>query len=578
MTECTLAAAFPIPEMCYQHLERTALRGSRLKFKARLAAYVNSFSFIGLAFATFCFAASVTPSLLPRNFIVQGLLSGLALAAGYGVGVALVTLHHFLEFRDPSESVQKISKWITTVVAVAVLVACLRQMTFWQNSIRELMEMPTLETAYPFRTAGIAVGCAALLVAAMRLVIACCAGLARQLNRFVPRRVSLMISIVVVCLLLLFIGNGIIARCLVSAGDEFFLHTDGLIDDGVEQPTRGLASGSSESLVGWETIGRRGKNFIVHGPNRDEISEFLDRDVVEPIRVYVGMRSRETKRERAELALEELKRAGGFDRSLLIIATPTGTGWLDPGAVDTIEYLHGGDTAIVSMQYSYLPSWLTIIVDPQRSIESADVLFEVIFDFWKSLPKNDRPKLYLFGLSLGSLGGEVSADLYKIIEDPIQGALWSGPPFPSTQWSEITAARNTDSPQWLPTFKDGRMVRFTNQFSSLDSDQPWGPIRNVYLQYASDPMVFFSPNIAFQEPNWISGERGRDVSSHLRWYPVVTFLQIGFDLPMATSVPIGFGHNYAPADYIDAWIAVTDPPNWSDEATARLKVLFEAKD
>jgi uncharacterized membrane protein len=64
--------------------------------------------------------------------------------------------------------------------------------------------------------------------------------------------------------------------------------------------------------------------------------------------------------QRAELALEELKRVGGFSRSVLVVATPTGTGWLDPGAVDTVEYLHAGDTAIVSMQYSHLPSWITI--------------------------------------------------------------------------------------------------------------------------------------------------------------------------------------------------------------------------
>ncbi len=549
-----------------------------MKFKALFVAYANSFSFVGLAVATLFFAASVSPSLLPRNFIVQGVLSGLALAAGYGVGVAIEAFYYFFEFREAPERVKRIGKWITTIVVAVILVACLRQMTFWQNSIRELMEMPTLHSAYPYRTAGIAVASAALLILVTRLVIGSCSALAKRMNRFVPRRVSLTISVVVVGLLLLYVGNGVVARGLLSTADDFFLKTDGLIDDGVEQPTSGLASGNSNSLIEWETIGRRGKNFIVGGPTQDEISKFLDRDAKEPIRVYVGMRCRDTQRERAELALEELKRVGGFDRSLLIVATPTGTGWLDPGAVDTIEYLHGGDTAIVSTQYSYLPSWMTIIVDPKRSIESADVLFEVVYDYWKTLPENDRPRLYLQGLSLGSLGSEVSADLFKIFEAPIHGALWSGPPFPSTQWSEITAARNADSPQWLPTFKDGRLVRFTNQFSSLDPQQPWSPIRIVYLQYASDPMIFFSPNLVFRKPNWIYGERGPDVSPHLKWYPIVTFLQIGFDLPMATSVPDGYGHNYAPADYIDAWIAVTDPPNWSDEATERLKVLFEPKD
>ncbi len=79
-----------------------------------------------------------------------------------------------------------------------------------------------------------------------------------------------------------------------------------------------------------------------------QLEEFWGRPIETPLRVYVGLASRETPEEAAELALKELIRAGGFERSLLVIATPTGTGWLDPGAVDTLEYLHAGDTAIVS--------------------------------------------------------------------------------------------------------------------------------------------------------------------------------------------------------------------------------------
>jgi uncharacterized membrane protein len=58
------------------------------------------------------------------------------------------------------------------------------------------------------------------------------------------------------------------------------------------------------------------------------------------------------------------------------------------------------------------------------------------------------------------------------------------------------------------------------------------------------------------------------------WCPIVTFLQAGFDLPMATAVPHGYGHNFAASSYIDAWIEVTQPPGWSDDETRRLKQLF----
>jgi uncharacterized membrane protein len=41
---------------------------------------------------------------------------------------------------------------------------------------------------------------------------------------------------------------------------------------------------------------------------------------------------------------------------------------------------------------------------------------------------------------------------------------------------------------------------------------------------------------------------------------------------MATDAPIGFGHVYAPAHYIDAWMEVTDVRDRSPEEIARLKL------
>ncbi len=539
--------------------------------------YWNSFCFIGMVIALLFFSASVTPSLLPRTYYVQGILSGFAIFLGYALGVAGVLLYQFLELPNPNDRIQRISKLVTVVAVAIVFVYFLRRMTYWQNSIRELMDMPILETAYPFRTAVIALASGALLIGFARLVIQSCVMLTNRLNYLVPRRISMMASILLVGTVLLLAGKGIVARGLLDAADSFFLRADELIDDGVEQPTLRLATGSEKSLIQWDSIGRRGKNFIVQGPTEEQITAFLDRPAKRPIRVYAGMRSGDDPDERAKLALEELKRVGAFERAVLVVATPTGTGWLDPGAVDTLEYLTGGNSAIVSTQYSYLPSWLTILVDPRRSIKSGNALFDVVYDYWTTLPKDARPRLYLHGLSLGSLGSEVSADLYSIFEDPIQGAVWSGPPFPSGQHNAIVADRNPGTPLWLPTYRDGRLVRFTAQNNSLEPDRAWGPIRNVYIEYASDPMVFFSPTLLYEKPAWLDGKRGPDVSPELTWYPIITFLQVGFDLPMATSIPIGFGHNYSPANYIDAWTAVLDPVDWTADDTARLKLLFSTK-
>lgn len=537
--------------------------------------YWTKFSYVGLVVALLFFAASLTPSLLPRHFAVQGILSGFALAAGYGVGVFLVWLWRYLELTRPSAQVERIGKLLTVLAVAPIVVVFLWRSTVWQNSIRELMEMEPLATAYPWRVALIACFTAAVLIAAARVVGMCWLYVHHRINRTVPRRISYVVSTLVVGSLLLLVVNGVFAKLALDAADAVFLQIDKVVEDNVQQPVDAMASGSAESLIDWDSIGVQGKHFIVTGPTKEQIGEFTGKETQQPLRVYAGLRSAETTRERAQLALQELIRVGGFERSMLVVATPTGTGWLDPGGVDTVEYLHGGDTAIVSMQYSYLPSWITILVDPQRSRDDARILFDEVYGHWKSLPKDARPKLYVHGLSLGSLGSEASVDLFTVFEDPIQGGVWSGPPFPSTVWSRITRDRNPDSPQWLPKSRDGSMVRFTAHKNSLDqAGSRWGPMRFVYIQYASDPMVFFSPSLAFRKPQWLAGERGPDVSPYLRWYPIVTFLQTAFDLPMATSIPHGYGHNYAPANYIDAWIAVTEPKGWDNDDITRLKTLF----
>jgi uncharacterized membrane protein len=121
-------------------------------------------------------------------------------------------------------------------------------------------------------------------------------------------------------------------------------------------------------------------------------------------------------------------------------------------------------------------------------------------------------------------------------------------------------------------------VRFTAQENALDTGRPWGAMRFVYVQYASDPMIWFSPDLAWVRPDWLAAGRGPDVSKGLRWYPIVTFLQVAYDLPMATTVPLGYGHNYSPSSYIDAWIAVTQPEGWTPQKTIRLKSHFREKD
>ena len=237
-----------------------------------------------------------------------------------------------------------------------------------------------------------------------------------------------------------------------------------------------------------------------------------------------------------------------------------------------------GDVASVALQYSYLSSPLSLLVEPDYGSEAARALFAAVYGYWTTLPRDRRPKLYLHGLSLGAMNSEKSAELFEILGDPIQGALWSGPPFESRIWRSITERRNPGSPAWLPRFRNGSFIRFMNQNGDPGpADAPWGPMRIVYLQYASDAITFFDYRDFYRRPEWMHAPRGPDVSPELQWYPVVSMLQLALDMAVATNTPMGYGHVFAPEHYVDAWLAVTDPQGWSPDRIARLKQHLAAR-
>ena len=339
-----------------------------------------------------------------------------------------------------------------------------------------------------------------------------------------------------------------------------------------------MKTGSASSLVSWASLGAQGRERVVAAPSQSEIAALTGGPAMEPLRVYVGVNSAESVDARAALALSEMKRVGAFDRSLLVIATPTGTGWVDPAAMAPLEILHRGDVASVSVQYSYLPSWLSLLVEPDYGSETSRAVFRVVYDYWRALPKEHRPRLYLFGLSLGSLNSDLSADFFDIVADPYQGALWVGPPWESRTWNNVTRSREAGSPVWQPKFRDETLFRFITQRNALDASKPgWGPIRMVYLQYPSDPIVFFETTSLWHSPAWMKDPRGPDVSPRIRWIPVVTFLQQICDMMTATTVPRGVGHVYAASHYLDGWLAVTEPQGWDEAGLTKVRAWLEAR-
>jgi uncharacterized membrane protein len=532
----------------------------------------QSLSGIGLFLGALFFAAALTPTLVPRSYLTQGALAGACFAIGYGAGVLWRWLWHYLELPEPPPRLRLATNMVVAVACLVVVIVFLWRAAEWQNSVRAAMKMEPVETAHPLKTSAIALLTFFALLALGRLFSLVSHFLSTQIRRVIPPKIANVAGLLLAALLFWSIANNFLIRTAFYALDSSFREFDALHEPERPQPSAPGKTGSTASLVRWDELGRAGREFVAAGPSASEISAFTGRPARDPIRVYVGLRGADTARERAKLALDELKRQGGFERSTLIVITPTGTGWIDPAAMDTVEYLLDGDVASVAVQYSYLNSPLSLLFQREYGAAAARALFAEIYGYWRTLPKDRRPRLYVHGLSLGAMNSEQSAELFEMIGDPIAGALWSGPPFESQIWRSITANRNAGSPAWLPEFRDSRFVRFMNQNGqTVAADAPWGAMRVVYLQYASDPIVLFDYRDAYRRPPWMNAPRGPDVSPELHWYPVVTMLQLALDMAVATGTPMGYGHVYAPEHYVDAWVAVTDVRNWSPNALARLK-------
>jgi len=531
-----------------------------------------SLSGIGILVGTLFFAASLTPTLIPRTYLTQGALAGSCFAIGYGIGVAWRWLWRYLEIPEAPARIRSIANTFVSAFCLAVAVAFLWRSAEWQDSIRTAMDMPPVDSAHPMKVCVVALATFVVVLVLARLFAAFVRLIVRLFRRFVPRRIANVVGFAIAAVLVWGLASNVLVRNVFRVLDSSFAKYDALLEPERPQPTDSSKTGSPASLVKWDELGRAGREFIAGGPSAGEINAFTGRPAEEPVRVYVGLGAAADPASRAKLALEELKRVGGFKKSKLIVVTPTGTGWIDPASMDAVEYLCHGDVASVAVQYSYLSSPLSLLAQPEYGAETARALFLQVYDYWTTLPKNSRPKLYLYGLSLGAMNSEKSAGLFEILGDPISGALWSGPPFESRIWRSISDARNPGTPQWLPVFRDSSLVRFVNQDGpAVPPETPWGPLRVVYLQYASDPIVFFDYRDAYRRPDWMKPPRGPDISPELRWYPLVTMLQLALDMAVATTAPVGHGHVYAPQDYVEAWSAVIGVRDWSPQAIAALK-------
>jgi uncharacterized membrane protein len=549
-----------------------------MKYGARLLGQVNQwlgrFSFGGLLVGTLLFCLSLLPSLLPRPWFFQGVISGISLAIGYGIGTALSSIVRWLTEYEPPKRFKHIAWWVLAVAASVAAVLYFYPGRGWQNTVRNLVGEQPLYSRHSFHTSPPALVLPIILINIARGIRLLGRFLQKQLDRILPRRITNVLVGVAIGALLIWIYSGVFVHFFVTQAEHAYSQHNHATAEGVVQPKTPLRSGSPASFTPWETLGYEGRNFVAGGPTVHQLEQFSGKPAQEPIRVYAGYESAKTDDARAQLAVKELIRTGAFNRKVLLIATPTGSGWLEPQAIDSLEYMWNGDTAVVAQQYSYLPSWISFLVNKSDATNSGRALFDAVYGAWVKLPQNHRPKLYAYGLSLGSYGAQAAYSGVNGLRNALSGALFVGTPNDTQLWRTVTDERDKNSPEWQPVYKDDTAVRFAATNHDIMADQSkWQAPRVLYVQHGSDPIVWFNFNLSFHKPAWLSEPRAPDVSPSVHWYPLVTFWQITIDQLSGTKVPAGHGHNYANTATA-SWAAVTQPPGWTSADTTRLQKII----
>jgi hypothetical protein len=475
---------------------------------------------------------------------------------------------------------------IVVVASIAASLLMVVPAAAWQRQVAGLMGVDGPATAIYVRTVAVAVLTGALLIAAARLIRDAVTALARLMIRrwHINDEVATFIGTAIVVAVMITVVNGVLLQGLMAGASAVFQPQNANTRTGVEQPQQAERSGSPVSFASWDSLGFQGRNFVGTGPTSAELSQLNGRPAKEPIRIYAGLQSGATTEQRVELLLSELERTRAFERKLLVIVPTTGTGWVDPIAARAIESMYNGDTALVGMQYSYLPSWISFLADRQKSVEAGRAMVHAIHDRWLQWPEGRRPKLALFGESLGSMAGQGAFGyLPDVSEMGFSSVLWVGPPNASDLWRALTQRRDPGTPEVQPRYDNGRTVRFAQASSPAEiarvaAAPPWTGTRVMFLQHASDPVVWSSPDLMFRKPDWLKESPGFDRSPAMRWYPIVTFFQLAADVAgnvtNSAGAPTGHGHNYGDQQ-LDGWVAVAAPSGWTGFDTDRVRRSLE---
>ncbi|WP_412475232.1 alpha/beta-hydrolase family protein [Gordonia sp. LUNF6] len=227
-----------------------------------------------------------------------------------------------------------------------------------------------------------------------------------------------------------------------------------------------------------------------------------------PVMLYSPLSEPGSVRDRAERLADRWVADGGREARAVVVAVPTGSGWIDAGTVDGFTGYFGGSVRVVALQYDDVASWRAFISSPDRAGTSASAVLDAVWSRISNLPEARRPRVYLAGQSLGAVGADAARRWANDSGVELAGTVLAGPPAGSV-----------------------------DRVASCE--------RRVVLANADDPVPGFAPSLLWHPIDRIPGDGDdRRHSESPPWLPVVSMVGTVLDLAGSLKVPAGHGHRY----------------------------------
>ncbi|MBI1376148.1 MAG: hypothetical protein GC157_01480 [Frankiales bacterium] len=297
-------------------------------------------------------------------------------------------------------------------------------------------------------------------------------------------------------------------------------------------PSRPGVTGGISSAYEFADLGREGRRFVSQAYSAEELEQVLGRPCTDPVRAWLPYEALSGDPEKdARSLVEEIERLGGFSRSLLVLAAPTGDGYVSYVQTESAELLTAGDCTTAAVPYANVPSAVAM---PRRARASAAFAVYARAVAARAAEVNPAMRLVTFGESLGSI---IALDAFGpgLVDElgslGFSGGLYCGVPV----YSRTDRALRPRHPEVLTS---GGLQYVGGREQALSADAG-----HVNVTHPTDPVAVADPTTLVRHATdyW-----GRPHGTHV---PLVSFLVHLFDVKNAMNLRPGDfapspGHDY----------------------------------